>query len=59
MISQGTDGLLRITAGGVSIYDKRSADSADDLYVAPGTAAISMTAGKAGTLTVSVYGRYA
>lgn len=59
IISHGTDGLLRITAGGVSIYDKRSADSADDLYVAPGTAAISMTAGRAGTLTVSIYGRYA
>jgi hypothetical protein len=59
IISHSEDGLLRITAGGVSIYDKRSADSADDLYVAPGTAAISMTAGKAGTLTVSVYGRYA
>ena len=59
VISHGTDGLLRITAGGTSVYNKLTAASADDLYMNPGTAAISMTAGKAGNVTVSCYGRYA
>lgn len=52
------NGILRITADGTSVYDKRSAASADDLYVDPGVAAVSMTAGGAGTLKVSVRGRY-
>lgn len=52
------NGILRITADGTSVYDKRSAASADDLYAEPGTAAVSMTAGGAGTLKVSVRGRY-
>lgn len=59
VISHGTDGLLRVTAGGVSVYNKITAESADDLYVDPGTVNISMTAGKSGNVTVSVYGRYA
>ena len=59
VISHGTDGLLRVTAGGTSVYDKITAASADDLYIDPGTAAISMTAGKSGNITVSCYGRYA
>ena len=52
------NGILRITADGTSVYDKRSAASADDLYAEPGTAAVSMTAGGAGTLKVSCRGRY-
>ena len=52
------NGLLRITADGSSVYNKRSSASTDDLYVNPGTAAISMTAGGAGTLKVSCSGRY-
>ena len=52
------NGILRITSNGTSVYDKRTAASADDLYVSPGSAAISMTAGGAGTLKVSVRGRY-
>lgn len=59
VISHGTDGLLRVTTGGTSVYDKITAASADDLYMDPGTAAISMTAGKSGNITVSCYGRYA
>lgn len=59
VISHGTDGLLRVTAGGTSVYDKITSSSADDLYMDPGTAAISMTAGKSGNITVSCYGRYA
>ena len=59
VITHGTDGLLRVTAGGTSVYNKITAASSDDLYVDPGTAAISMTAGKSGNVTVSAYGRYA
>ena len=52
------NGILRIKADGTSVYDKRTAASADDLYADPGVAAVSMTAGGAGTLKVSVRGRY-
>ena len=52
------NGILRITADGTSVYDKRSAASADDLYADPGAASVSMTAGGAGTLKVSCRGRY-
>ena len=52
------NGILRITADGTSVYDKRTAASADDMYADPGTAAVSMTAGGAGTLKVSVRGRF-
>lgn len=55
-ISHGTDGILRITAGGRSILDKRT--GADDLYVEPGTRPVSIRADRAGTLTVQAYGRY-
>lgn len=58
-IFHGTDGLLRMTAGGVSVYNKRTAGSADDLYLDPGTAAISITAPQAGNVTVECYGRFA
>lgn len=52
------NGILRITADGTSVYDKRIAGSADDLYADPGTAAVSMSASGAGTMKVSVRGRY-
>ena len=52
------NGILRIKADGTSVYDKRTTASADDLYADPGVAAVSMTAGGAGTLKVSVRGRY-
>lgn len=52
------NGILRIKADGTSVYDKRTGASADDLYASPGVAAVSMTAGGAGTLKVSVRGRY-
>lgn len=58
-IFHGTDGLLRMTAGGVNVYDKRSAGSADDLYLDPGTATVSITAPQAGNVTVQAYGRFA
>lgn len=59
LIHHGTDGLLRITAGGVSVYNKLTESSSDDLYLDPGTAAISVTAGRSGNVTVSCFGRYA
>ena len=55
-ISHGTDGLLRITAGDRSVYDKRT--GADDLYVMPGSNVVSVRADRAGALTVLSYGRY-
>lgn len=56
-ISHGTDGLLRITADGTSVYNKYT--GADDLYADPGSVSVSWTADRAGILTVSCRGRYA
>ena len=55
-ISHGTDGLLRITADGVSVYSKYT--GADDLYVDPGSVSASYSADRAGVLSVSCVGRY-
>ena len=55
-ISHGTDGLLRITAGGSSVYNRYS--GADDLYVNPGSVAVDFAADRAGILTVQDYGRW-
>lgn len=52
------NGTLRITADGSSVYSKRTSASHDDLYVNPGSASVSMTAGGAGTLVVTCSGRY-
>ena len=56
-ISHGTDGLLRITAGGANVYSKYT--GADDLYVNPGSVAVDFAADRAGILTASCYGRWA
>ena len=53
------NGILRIMNGSTSVYDKRTAASADDLYADPGDRTVTISAGGAGTLTVSVRGRYA
>ena len=58
-ITHGTDGLLKILVGTTSKYDKRTAASADDLYVDPGTASVTITTERSGNLTISAYGRYA
>ena len=58
-ITHGTDGLLKILVGTTSKYDKRTATSADDLYVDPGTASVTVTTERSGNLTISAYGRYA
>ena len=55
-ISHETDGLLRITAGGVSVLDKRT--GADDLYVEPGNNIVTIAAERAGSLTVRNWGRW-
>ena len=55
-ISHGTDGLLRITADGVSVYSKYT--GADDLYVEPGSVAVDFGADRAGILTAQCYGRW-
>lgn len=56
-ISHGTDGLLRITADGVSVYSKYR--GSDDLYVEPGNVAVDFAADRAGVLTAQCYGRWA
>lgn len=56
VISHGTDGLLRITAGGVSVLDKRT--GADDLFVEPGNNIVTIAAERAGSLTVRNWGRW-
>ena len=55
-INHGTDGLLRVTAGGVSVMEKRT--GADDLYVEPGIVRAIVSADRAGDLTIRNYGRY-
>ena len=55
-IHHGVDGLLRIEADGASVYHKYS--GADDLYVNPGSVAVDYAADRAGTLTVTNYGRW-
>ena len=53
---------LRIrSTGGVyrSAMNKRSTGSSDELTISPGTRTVSMSAGGAGKITVSCYGRFA
>ncbi len=57
-IKHTDDGLLRITAAGISVMDKRTAESSDDLYVSPGTVTVSIDSATAGTLTISSAGRF-
>ena len=57
-IHHGTDGLLRIVIGSRSVYNKRAAGGADDLYVQPGNVTVSVTAGGSGRLIVTCCGRY-
>ena len=62
-IDHTEEGLLRIRiqSSGVSYrsaLDKRTPESGDDLWVRPGTVAVSVTAQRTGTLTLSCAGRY-
>ena len=56
VISHGTDGILRITSGSRNVYGKMT--GADDLYVNPGTVNVSVSATRAGALTVSNRARW-
>ena len=53
------DGLLKITAGGRNVFGKRTAGSADDLYVTPGSRYVDISTSQPGKATLSCYGRYA
>ena len=64
VIDHTAEGLLRIRIQGAtgtwrSVLGRRTADSSDDLTVNPGTMQWSMSAQRAGRLTISCYGRYA
>ena len=52
-------GRQRIRVSSVSKMDCRTPESADELWADPGTVGITMTAGRAGNLTVKSYGRFA
>jgi len=63
VIDHTAEGRLRIrirnTSGGHrSVMARRTPESADDLYVMPGEQAVSFTAQRACTMTVSVNGRF-
>lgn len=58
-LDHGTDGLLRIRIGSRSVYSCRTAGSADDLYLDPGSRSVAVNTERAGRLDVNVYGRYA
>lgn len=72
VIGHDNEGLLHIrirsvggssSMGGVenvrSVLHRRTAESADDLWVGPGTCRVTFAAQRAGKLTVYCYGRYA
>ena len=64
VIDHREDGLLRIrirNSGGTyrSVLNKRTASSANDLNVKPGSQLIGLNADKSGTVTFSCYGRFA
>lgn len=62
VVDHTADGILRIRIHGSSwrsVMAKRTAESSDDLYVNPGEISVSMTAQRAGTLTISCAGRFA
>lgn len=58
-ISHGPDGLLQMKIGSRSVYNLRTAESADDLYVEPGTAQVAIESQRAVKLTVTAAGRWA
>jgi len=62
-IYHGTDGLLRIRAetssGHRNVFSLRTPESADDLYVDPGTVSVKVDSKRAVKLTVTAAGRWA
>lgn len=63
IIDHTDDGLLTIgIRNGTttrSVFNKRTVDSSDDLYVEPGIISVVLNAEKVGTLTISCAGRFA
>lgn len=57
-IGHGTDGRLTITAGSANVYGKQTAGGLTDLYLQPGDNTVKVKAEKAGSVTLSCYGRY-
>lgn len=57
-IGHDAHGFLTISAGGVSLLDKRSAASSDDLFVSPGTVAVSFTANTEVEAIIKARGRW-
>ena len=61
-IDHTDDGVLRIRIQNGSTYrsalDKRTTASSDDLWVSPSSVAVTMTAQRTGTLTMSCAGRF-
>jgi len=55
-ISHGTNGILQIKIGNTSVLAKRK--GADDLIVRPGSRTVTVTAERAGKLTLTAAGRY-
>lgn len=63
VIDHTAEGVLRIrirSTGGSyrSVYSKRTVNSADELFLSPGTNYVSMSSQRAGTLTISYAGRF-
>lgn len=63
VIDHTAEGVLRIrikSSGGSyrSAFNKRTPESADELFISPGTIYVSMSSQRAGTLTVSYAGRF-
>ena len=55
-ISHGNNGILQIKIGNTSVLAKRK--GADDLYLRPGTRTVTISAERAGELTLMATGRY-
>ena len=55
----GERSYLRCRIGNTSVLARRSAGSSDDLYVMPGSRAVSFSADRVGTMVFSVRGRFA
>lgn len=57
-ISHTPQGILRVKSGSTSLLGKRSATSADEIIIKPGTNAVSFTADASCTAIFSTRGRY-
>jgi hypothetical protein len=57
-ITHGTDGLLKATIGGRSVYHKLDPSSTDRLIADPGLMPVYLSATRAGNLSVRDYGGY-